>query len=170
MSPLRLSCGRVRRAAAIAVLAVVLSPAMALAVTPDELVELRRAGLGDEVLVALIEATGVTSPVGAGEARRLKAEGLSDAVIAAAVRASNAARPVPEPEPVPNVAVIGGEPGPPAGVEREVVFVPWLVPVRKPGPAPRPAKPYFSGDRGFGRFINDGVAAPAPVASPDSRR
>jgi hypothetical protein len=170
MSPLRLLCGRVGLVAVIAALVIALLPATVRAVTPDELVELSRAGLGDEVLVALIEATGMPSPLGAEEARRLKTEGLSDAVIAAAVHASNATRPGPEPEPVPNVAVIGSAPESPVVVEREIVFVPWLVPVRKPGRVPRPPTPYFNGDRGFGRFINDGAAAPAPVASPDSRR
>ncbi|HEX7084945.1 MAG TPA: hypothetical protein VF198_01175 [Vicinamibacterales bacterium] len=161
-----------RLATAVAVVAASLLPATAAAVTTGELVELRRAGLGDEVLIALIESTGVPSPVDADEAIRLKQAGLSDAVIAAAVRAST---PQPDPaasdaDPAPNVAVIGAAPEPPAVIEREVVYIPWLVPVPKRPVSPRPAKPYLDGDRGFGRFINDGTALPPPETVRDRRK
>ncbi len=160
-----------RLVTAMAIVAASLLPATAGAVTTGELVELRRAGLGDEVLIALIEATGVPLPVGADEAIRLKQAGLSDAVIAAAVRAST---PSPdqawsEADPAPNVAVIGAAPEPPTVVEREVVYVPWLVAVPKRPVSPRPAKPYFEGDRGFGRFINDGAALPPSETTRDRR-
>jgi len=160
-----------RLAIAAAIVAASLVPATAGAVTTSELVELRRAGLGDEVLIALIEATGVPSPVDADEAIRLKQAGLSDAVIAAAVRASTPPPDAagPEADPAPNVAVIGAAPEPPAVVEREIVYVPWLVPVPKRPVSPRPAKPYLEGDRGFGRFINDGTVLPPSGTARDRR-
>jgi hypothetical protein len=137
------------------------------AVTPDELAALARAGLSDEVLLALIESTGVDRAVDATRSLALKRAGVSDRVIAAAVRASHEAPavaaiadPVADVRCEPcdsNVAVIGGH-SPVAVVQREVYYVPWIwaVPV---GPAhPRPPGPYLSGHKGVGRFINDGVA------------
>ena len=143
-------------------------PATVSAVTPEELVELSKAGLGEEVLLALIDTSGIPVVVDAAEALRLRKAGLSNRVIAAAVRA--AAPVLPEampaavaPEPYADqeaqVGVIGyREPAPPV-IEREVYYVPWIVPVRaghgRPQ-RPREPAPYLAGDRGFGRFINDG--------------
>ena len=137
----------------------------ALAVTPDELAALAQAGLTDEVLLALIESTGVDRAIDATRSLALKRAGVSDRVIAAAVRASHAtpaaaviAEPVADTPCEPcdsNVAVIGGH-SPVAVVEREVYYVPWIwgVPV---GPAHRRASgPYLPGYKGPGRFINDG--------------
>jgi len=137
------------------------------AVTPDELTALSKAGLGDEVLLALIESTGVDRVVDARGALALKKAGVSDRVIAAAVRASNVpAEPLPDMMPPvgcagceSNVAVIGAGPTE-APVPAEVVYVPWIwpsAPVVRHGRA----TPYFRGDRGFGRFINDGFVEPA---------
>lgn len=141
----------------------------ALAVTPAELAALSRAGLSDQVLLALIEATGVDHPVDAQGALELQGAGVSQAVIAAAVRASHL--PVAEPglqatppdvlcDGCDNIAVIGGTapPGPDV-LQRDVsyVHVPWVVAVPGRGHLPHKARPYFEGDRGFGRFINDGT-------------
>ena len=155
------------RSAAAAILFALVGAAHAVAVTPEELKSLAAAGLGDEVLLALIETTGVSSPVGADQALALGQAGVTDRVIAAAVRASQPeSRPsLPPEEPScaacgPNLAVIGGPPEPlrPA-ITREVYYMPWVVTVpRGPGRSV-PARPYFEGDRGFGRFINDGTAA-----------
>ena len=143
----------------------------ALAVTPDELAALAQAGLGDEVLLALIESTGMDRGVDAARSLALKRAGVSDRVIAAAVRASYQPPPVPIVEPVAaapcieceaNVAVIGGDP-PPVVVEREVYYVPWIMggPVR-PAHGRRPG-PYLPGNKGgFGRFINDGFVDRTP--------
>jgi len=139
----------------------------AVAVTPDELAALAQAGLGDEVLLALIESTGVDRAVDATRSLALRRAGVSDHVIAAAVRASHAAPAVdaivyPSAEPSScascdaNVAVIGGG-SPVVAIQREVYYVPWIwaVPI---GPAqPRPSGPYLPGHKGVGRFINDGV-------------
>ena len=140
----------------------------ALAVTPDELAALAQAGLGDEVLLALIESTGVDRAVDATRSLALRRAGVSDRVIAAAVRASHetpAVAAIADPvaatpcEPCDaNVAVIGGD-SPVAVVQREVYYVPWIWAMPR-GPAhPRPSGPYLPGHKGVGRFINDGVAA-----------
>jgi len=136
------------------------------AVTPDELAALAKAGLGDEVLLALIESTGVDSAVDATRSLALKRAGVSDRVIAAAVRASHwepaqapildapvAAAPCAACE--ANVAVIGAPP-PVAVVEREVYYLPWILPIPARHGHPRPSGPYLAGHKGFGRFINDG--------------
>ena len=144
--------------------------ATAWAVTPDELASLARAGLGDEVLLALVESTGVEPSVDASRTLTLKEAGVSDRVIAAAVRASH--RPAVEPpieDQIPaagcsdcqsNLAVIGGT-APVAVVEREVYYVPWILTAPGPIHHRRPPAPYFTGDRGFGRFINVGEPRPA---------
>jgi hypothetical protein len=144
----------------------------ALAVTPDELAALAQAGLGDEVLLALIESTGVDRAVDATRSLALKRAGVSDRVIAAAVRASYRPPLVPIVEPVAaapcidceaNVAVIGSGPPPVAVVEREVFYLPWIWggPVR-PVDSRRPG-PYLPGSKGgFGRFINDGFVDRKP--------
>jgi hypothetical protein len=139
---------------------------VASAVTPDELAALAKAGLGDEVLLALIESTGMDRSVDAARSITLKRAGVSDRVIAAAVRASYQPPPPPIAEPLAaapcvecesNIAVIGGGPQPAAVVEREVYYLPWtwVAPV---GPAHRRRSgPYLPGNKGgFGRFINDG--------------
>ena len=139
---------------------------VASAVTPDELAALAKAGLGDEVLLALIESTGVDSAVDATRSLALKRAGVSDRVIAAAVRASHwePAQASILDAPVPaapcaecqaNVAVIGAPP-PVAVVEREVYYLPWILAVPVRHGHPRPSGPYFAGNKGFGRFINDG--------------
>ena len=144
----------------------------ALTVTPDELAALAQAGLGDEVLLALIESTGVDRAVDATRSLALKRAGVSDRVIAAAVRASYQPPLLPIVEPVAaapcieceaNVAVIGGSPPPVAVVEREVYYLPWIFggPVR-PAHSRRPG-PYLPGNKGgFGRFINDGFVDHTP--------
>ena len=142
----------------------------ALAVTPAELAALSRAGLSDQVLLALIETTGVDHPVDAQGALELQGAGVSQPVIAAAVRASHLAvaehgLPATPPD-VPcegcdNIAVIGGATPPEPDVQRDayIMHVPVVVVIPARGHLPRRARPYFEGDRGFGRFINDGTTA-----------
>lgn len=137
------------------------------AVTLDELAALAKAGLGDEVLLALIESTGVDAAVDATRSIALKRAGVSDRVIAAAVRASREPAAVApsfsEPVAAPcdacesNVAVIGDR-APVAVVEREVYYVPWIWVVPAAPAHPHRSGPYLSGNKGVGRFINDGVA------------
>lgn len=153
-----------RRVLVVAGLLVVAGSASALAVSPEDLANLHRAGLGDEVLAALIETTGVQGTVDAAEALDLSRAGVSDRIIAQAIRRAASATVAPvaaEPDlppalPGPTVTVIGGTaetavtaPGP--GVV--IVPVPWVI----AGPAVRCRgcrKPTVGDYRGFGRFIN----------------
>ena len=135
-------------------------PAVALAVTPEELARLRAAGLGDQVLLALVDTTGVQGRVGADEAMDLARAGVSDRVIAAAIRraAADDARALLPPEPVVEQApppAIAPPPEPPVvTVVVPVPVVPWVAgPVivhRQHGPA----RPTLGDYKGLGRFIN----------------
>jgi hypothetical protein len=148
-----------RFAAALIVFALGL-PVVALAVTPEELARLRAAGLGDQVLLALVDTTGVQGRMGADEAMDLARAGVGDRVIAAAIRraAADEARALLPPEPVveqtasPDIA-----PPPELPVLTQVVpvpVVPWVaVPVFVHRPH-GPAKPTLGDYRGPGRFIN----------------
>jgi hypothetical protein len=144
-----------------ALLAVWIWSAPVLAVTPDELAELRRAGLGDEVLLALIETTGVQGSLSTAAALDLKRAGVSDRVIAAAIRRGHVADVAAAPpldmvaDDVPNVAIIGAAEPEVLGASPEIVLVPWIIPVGHGHTPRRPQKPYLGNFRGFGRFIND---------------
>jgi hypothetical protein len=132
-------------------------PAVALAVTPEELARLRAAGLGEQVLLALVDTTGVQGRVGADEAMDLARAGVSDRVIAAAIRraAADEARVLLPPEPVVETPLQAIAPEPPVVTEFVPVPVaPWValpvVPRRPHGPA----KPTLGSYKGPGRFIN----------------
>jgi hypothetical protein len=162
------------RHAAIAAMVLALGSAPASAVTPDELAALAKEGLGDEVLIALIDASGLSVVVDASAALQLKRQGVSERVIAAAVRAST---PPPPVEPVADVcweceppAPVSPAPVQPAVVEREVYrevyYVPWVVTPVRPGPVRKP-EPYLNGTRRLTQFINDGLSLPRDTkASP----
>jgi len=74
-----------------------LLPARADALTIRDVVELTRAGLGEEVLLALIEVDRSIFPIDAATIKELKANGVSERVIAAMVRSG---REVAPPDPV----------------------------------------------------------------------
>lgn len=130
-------------------------PAVALAVTPEELARLRAAGLGEQVLLALVDTTGVQGRLGADEAMDLERAGVSDRVIAAAIRraAADEARALLPPEPVVEQTPLQAiAPEPPVVTEFvPVPVVPWVVVPRRPH---GPAKPTLGSYKGPGRFIN----------------
>lgn len=74
-----------------------LSAARADAVTIRDLIELSKAGLSDQVLIALIETDRSVFTLDAATLKQLKDGGVSDAVIVAAIRSGR----TPRPEPVP---------------------------------------------------------------------
>jgi hypothetical protein len=103
------------------------------AVTVKDIIDLSRAGLGEVVLLALIEVDGGVFTIDTDTLTRLKAAGVTDKVIEAMVR-SGRSRPEPPPaaapeqQPQPQVIVIEHEPAPPV-VQQVVVPVPVYVPV-----------------------------------------
>lgn len=129
-----------------------------------DIISLSKAGLSDDVLLALIEVNGSVYPTDAETLKGLKTAGVSPAVIVAMVRSGRqtaipAPDPAPQPqaveEPQPQVIVLEREPEPEARVIREVVPVPVYVavPVRRhhrPGVEPRPQEPAEPVYWGFG--------------------
>lgn len=120
-------------------LTVILLPARADALTVRDVVELTRAGLGEEVLLALIEVDRSVFPIDAATIKELKANGVSERVITAMVRSG---RETPPPEPVnadaslqpvaPQPQVIVIEHRDPPEVREVVHEVPVAVPVYVP--------------------------------------
>jgi hypothetical protein len=113
-----------------------LVPARADAITLKEIVQLSRAGLTDEVLLALIEVDQRVFAIDSETLTMLKEAGVSERVIIAIVRSGRIPPPAPLPEPIqltqadppePQVVVIEHE----RPVVREVV-VPVAVPVYVP--------------------------------------
>jgi hypothetical protein len=110
------------------------------AVTLRDLIELSKAGLGDQVLIALIEVDRGVFAIDAGTLKQLKDAGVSEAVIVALIRSGRTPRAEPEPIPAPaprpeprepEVVVIDHRDAPaPAPVAYPVpVAVPVYVPV-----------------------------------------
>src|SRR5689334_13302756 len=91
----------------IALLAVLsLAAGRAEAVTVRDLIELSKAGLGDEVLLALIEVERSVFTIDTATLKTLKEAGISDTVIVALIKSGRQATkpetaPMPEPEPAP---------------------------------------------------------------------
>jgi len=108
------------------------------ALTIRDLIELSRAGLGDEVLIALIEVDGGVFAIDTATLKRLKAAGVGERVIVALVRSGrdvpvDPPAPVAEehqPEsPVPQVVVVDHHDHPVERVREVPVAVPGYVPV-----------------------------------------
>jgi len=99
------------------VIGLALFPAHADAITLREVVELTKAGVGEEVLLALIEIDQRVFPVDPATIRALKEAGVSEKVIVAIVRSGRTPAPPPEVEPV----LVAPDPPPPqiVVVERE---------------------------------------------------
>lgn len=126
------------------------APGAARAVTLDDIVELSRAGVTADVLVAVIEADRTIFTLNAQELLVLKEAGVPDEVVVKMLGSSREFAPEPAPEPL-----IVGTSQPSAPVAFAVpTFVPFPVYVAVPVvPAPvvvRTPAP------GIGRFINDG--------------
>ena len=124
-----------RRVLSFALVVLSLSAVRAEAVTAKDILDLTRAGLGEEVLLALIEVDGSLFTIDTETLKNLKAAGVSDRVLEAMVRSgrtSQAASPEsnwapvePEP-PQPQVIVIEHER---PIVEQVAVPVPVYIPV-----------------------------------------
>ena len=118
------------------VLTLAAAPLRAEAVTLQEIIDLSRAGLGEEALLALIEIDPRVFPVDAASLQTLKKAGVSERVIIAVIKSGRApavmlepepfVEPQPDPPPPPQVVIVEREP-----VVREVV-VPIAVPIYVP--------------------------------------
>lgn len=108
-----------RFSAAVACFAVglALCPVRADAVTLRELIDLTKAGVGEEVLLALIEIDQRVFPIDPATIRALKDAGVSDKVIVAIVKSGRTPAPPSDVEPL----VVAPDPPPPqvVVVERE---------------------------------------------------
>jgi hypothetical protein len=149
-----------------------LVPASASAVSVRDIIELTKAGLSEEIVIALIDADRTIFSLDKEEILALKKAGVGEAVILKMLRSRSEfdsavatqetgdvpVTAVPEPA-VPEVVVIGAQPQPPpvTVVVPQYFYVPysiWGVPRRHPIQPPQPViAPEY---RGFGRFINDG--------------
>jgi hypothetical protein len=158
---------RASRTASLAMIVLLAGAAPALAVSTHDIVALAKAGLSDDVLIALVEADQTVFALDAPQILELRREGLSERVILAMIRSgrrgpaadgavatpAGAGEAADEPPPL---VVIGEQPAPqPLTVQQTnvilVPFVPYVMPPARPRPAPAP--PAY---RGFGRFMNDG--------------
>jgi hypothetical protein len=127
-----------RRFLLIALVLLPLAPARAEAVTVRDIIELSRAGLGDDVLLALIEVDRTVFSIDTQTITRLKQAGVSERVISAMIRSGRARDIEREMQDQPPVFVEPPPPSPPVVVidhhetVREVpvpVAVPVYVPV-----------------------------------------
>jgi hypothetical protein len=96
-----------RAALAFVLLAWFAGPAFAQTLTTKEIVELTKAGLSEEVLLALIEVHRSVFPIDRETLMALKAQGVRDNVIVAMIRSGREPVPVPPPPPpAPTTSVI----------------------------------------------------------------
>jgi hypothetical protein len=166
------------------VVALTLAPRPAAAVSVHDIIELTRAGLGDEVIVALVETSGLVYTLSPQQVVELKRAGVSERVIVLMLRQGRTNLAVPEPA-LPETPMsppllpygatwqTGGVPamespafGTPSTV---VVVVPGVgYPVFVPGKAVHFSRahkgPRVDRSGGFGRFINDGYRTGTPIA------
>jgi hypothetical protein len=127
-----------------------LSPVRAEAITLREIIELSRAGLGEEVLLALIEIDQRVFPVDPATLRMLKQAGVSEKVIVAMVKSGRTPAPQPEPQPVPVVPS-----DPPEPPEPQVIVIDHDRPVVREVAVPVPV--YIAVPTHRARSVHDSV-------------
>ena len=126
-----------RRIALLVVVVPLLSlwPARADALTVRDILELTRAGLGEEILLTLIDVDRSVFPIDTATLKRLKEAGVSERVILAMIRSARMPVPVPdpvavvEPAPAPEPQVIVIEHHDPPQIREVPVAVPVYVPI-----------------------------------------
>jgi hypothetical protein len=144
-----------RRVVPSLVLALVLTPLAAHALSLRDVIELHRSGLSEEVLLALIEVDRSIFAIDAATIKSLKTAGLSERVIIAMIKSGR----TPTPPPPAPAAVVEPEPvAPPAAPQPVVVIehrdapevrevaVPFAVFVPIDGRSRRIERPRFGGD------------------------
>ena len=127
-----------RRLLLVAVVSLITSIATpAAALTVRDVMELTRAGLGDEILLALIDVDPSVFPIDAATLKKLKDAGVSERVIIAMIRSARTPMPAPEPlaapieqpAPAPQPQVVVIEHHDPPEVREVPVAVPVYIPV-----------------------------------------
>lgn len=127
-----------RIALLIAVPLLSLLPVRAEALTVRDILELTRAGLGEEILLTLIEVDRSVFPIDSATLKRLKEAGVSERVIVAMIRSARTPEPPPEqvavvaPPPAPEPQVIVIEHHDPPQIREVPVAVPVYVPYVAP--------------------------------------
>ena len=111
------------------VASLVLTAARAEALSVRDVIELSKAGLGEEVLLALIEVDPSIFAIDAPTLKQLKAAGVSERVIVAMIKSGRTPRPEP-------IAAADPDPAPAPRHEPEVVVIDHR---DAPAPAPAPA-------------------------------
>ena len=104
----------------------VLAAGRAEAITIRDLIELSKAGLGNDVLIALIEVEQRVFTIDTATLKQLKEAGVSDTVIVALIRSGRTPRTEPAAAP------------PPAPRTPDVIVVDHHEPPQAPAPAPEP--------------------------------
>jgi hypothetical protein len=159
------------RALVPAFLFLLLFPFRADAVSARDIVELSKAGLAEEVIIALIEVESTIFSLDAATLVDLKQEGVSERVLIAMLRSGRgpdqglpaADAPVIDQGVAPKVIILGAQEEPKPPEPPPIVYYPEPYPVpvyvHVPVPvarAPRRHKAVIKDPAGFGRFINDG--------------
>jgi hypothetical protein len=126
---------RIRRLLLLALLA--LAPGYAEAVSVEDLIALSRAGLGDEVLVALVETGGSIYTLSTQQIVDLKRAGVSERVIVLMLRQGRTSGEAPQPPTASSSAAAAHDP--PYGSVWQAGGVPDIVPpgatIAPPGPS-----------------------------------
>jgi hypothetical protein len=162
--------------AMVATLAATVQPAQAL--TIRDVIELSRAGLTDDVLVALIEVDAAVYPTDAATLKSLKDGGVSDRVMIALIRSGRERR-VEEPVPAPVVEEAAAATPPPPTVvieHREVIVhhepqvqqvaIPVYVPVYPVRGHARRAEPFTGIQESTFVPLQPGIVRPRPEPQP----
>lgn len=132
-----------RRCAFALIIALAIASGRAEAVTIRDVIELTKAGLSDQVLLALIEVDRGVFSVDTATVQQLKQAGVSDAVIIALIRSGRAGREsepaaaAAAPAPVPAVVIVEHHDVPAAATPIAVPY-PVAVPVYVGVPTPHP--------------------------------
>jgi hypothetical protein len=173
-----------KRLVFLAILMVGLSASSAYAVSIRDLLELKNAGLSDDVLIALIETDGSVFRLGVSDVRWLKEQGLSERVIVAMLLTRKpeiaAQQQQAEASPAPVERVVERSAPAPVYVTQtqhvtqqvvqEVerpVYVPVYVPVETRRPEPvKPAEPTYWGWGGKQRPDSWGYVKPEEKPAP----
>jgi hypothetical protein len=150
-----------------------LLPGRADALTVRDILELTRAGLGEEILLTLIDVDQSVFPIDTATLKRLKEAGVSERVILAMIRSARMPAPTPEPiavadpapAPEPQVIVIEHHDPPQIREVPVAVAVPIYVPVSRRAVHQDSAYESFAPPSELGRISGASVHTPPVKAA-----